>query len=104
MNPEKLWNWILTMHGITIVAARHSTKWAGTPRRRWMKSRKALELDPDNARYHDSCGVTLHEMGRYQEALDESRKALELDPDNARYHDSCSADTPQNGPVPGGVG
>ena len=49
MNPEKLWNWILTMH-----------------------------------EYHNSCGATLHKMGRYQEALDETRKALELDPDNAR--------------------
>ena len=35
------------------------------------------------------CGVTLHEMGRYQEALDEKLKAVELDPDNAEYHNSC---------------
>ena len=40
------------------------------------ESRKALELDPDNAEYHDSCSATLHEMGRYQEALDEKLKAL----------------------------
>ena len=51
--------------------------------------RELIRRDPDNARYHDSCGVTLHEIGRYQEALDESRKALELDPDNAEYHNSC---------------
>ena len=49
-----------------------------------------IQKNPNNARYHDSCGVTLHAMGRYEEALAESRKALELEPDNARYHDSCS--------------
>ena len=48
-----------------------------------------IQKNPNNARYHDSCGVTLHAMGRYEEALAESRKALELEPDNARYHDSC---------------
>ena len=61
-----------------------------------MNYQKALALlqelirrDPNNARYHDSCGVTLHEMGRYKEALAEKQKATELEPDNARYHDSC---------------
>ena len=49
-----------------------------------------IQKNPNNARYHDSCGVTLHEMRRYEEALAEKQKALELEPDNARYHDSCS--------------
>ena len=48
-----------------------------------------IQNNPNNARYHNSCGVTLHEMGRYEEALAEKQKALELEPDNARYHDSC---------------
>ena len=30
--------------------------------------KRAVELEPDNGRYHDSLGVTLHEMGRYEEA------------------------------------
>ncbi|UWP68289.1 tetratricopeptide repeat protein [Subdoligranulum variabile] len=47
-----------------------------------------IQKNPNNARYHYSCGVTLHEMGRYEEALTEKQKALELEPDNARYHDS----------------
>ena len=47
-----------------------------------------IQNNPNNARYHNSCGVTLHEMGRYEESLAEKQKALELEPDNARYHDS----------------
>ena len=54
MNPEKLWNWILTMHGITIVAARHSMKWAGT-RRRWMNPEKLWNWILTMHGYHDSC-------------------------------------------------
>ena len=78
------------MHGITIVASCGVTLHEmGRYQEALDESRKALELDPDNARYHNSCGATLHKMGRYQEALDEKLKALELDPDNARYHDSC---------------
>ena len=51
--------------------------------------RELIQRNPDNARYHDSCGVTLHEMGRYEEALAEEQKAVELEPDNAGYHYSC---------------
>ena len=50
--------------------------------------RKAIELEPENARYHDSLGVTLDEMGKYEEAEKETRKALELEPENAKYHNS----------------
>lgn len=52
--------------------------------------RQLIELEPANARYHDSLGTTLHKMKRYEEALAEKRKAIELEPDNARYHDSLS--------------
>ena len=48
-----------------------------------------IQKNPNNARYHNSCGVTLHEMGQYEEALAEKQKAIALEPDNARYHDSC---------------
>ena len=51
--------------------------------------RELIQRNPDNARYHDSCGVTLYEMGRYEEALAEKQKAVALDPDNAEYHNSC---------------
>jgi Flp pilus assembly protein TadD len=33
-------------------------------------------------------GVTLHEMGEYEEAEKEKRKAIELEPENAIYHNS----------------
>ena len=48
-----------------------------------------IRRNPDNARYHHSCGVTLHKMGRYEEALAEKQKAVALEPDNAGYHNSC---------------
>ena len=47
---------------------------------------KLIELEPDNARYHNNLGNTLYEMKRYDEALAEVQKALELKPDNAAYH------------------
>ena len=48
-----------------------------------------IRRNPDNARYHNSCGVTLHKMGRYEEALAEMQKAATLDSDNAQYHNGC---------------
>ena len=53
-----------------------------------METRKALELEPENASYHHGLGITLHAMEKYEEAAIEKRKAVELDPENARYHDS----------------
>ena len=50
--------------------------------------KKLVEMEPSDARYRYTLGVTLHVMKRFEEALDEKRRALELDPDNARYHDS----------------
>ena len=43
------------------------------------KSRKTVELEPENARYHDSLGVTLHAEGRCEEAKKEVQKAAELE-------------------------
>ena len=44
-----------------------------------------VENAPDNARYQNSLGITLHEMERYDEALTAKKKAVDLEPDNARY-------------------
>ena len=38
------------------------------------------ERVPDDPRYHSGAGVTLHALGRYEEAEAEKRKAVELDP------------------------
>lgn len=45
-------------------------------------------MEPENASYHHSLGVTLHEQGRYEEAEEEKRRAVELDPENTRYRNS----------------
>ncbi len=50
--------------------------------------KQLIEMEPENARYHYSLGVTLHEMKRYEEALEAEKKALELAPENARYYNS----------------
>ena len=50
--------------------------------------KRLIELEPDNARYHDSLSFTLHKMKRYDEALAAAQKAVVLEPDNAHYQDS----------------
>ena len=45
-------------------------------------------MEPENAGYHNSLGITLHEMGRYEEALKEKQRALDLEPENAQYQNS----------------
>ena len=47
-----------------------------------------INLAPDNALYHNTLGVILNEMKRYDEALIEKQKAVALEPDNARYRNS----------------
>ena len=51
---------------------------------------EAIRLDPDNARYHNSRGVILRELGRPEEAVKESKKAIKLDFDEGNYHASLS--------------
>jgi tetratricopeptide (TPR) repeat protein len=51
---------------------------------------KAIELDPQNARYYNQRAVTLHAMKRYDEALSDFNKAIELDPQSRDYYD-CRA-------------
>ncbi|MFH1879216.1 MAG: tetratricopeptide repeat protein, partial [Bacillota bacterium] len=46
---------------------------------------KAIELEPENAEYYDSRGVTLRAMKRYEEALKDCNQAIELEPENSEY-------------------
>ena len=48
--------------------------------------RQLVELEPNNARYHNSLGVTLHALKQYEEALAEIQRAVELEPNDAIYH------------------
>ena len=51
------------------------------------ETQKAVELEPNNAEYRNSLGITLHNMKRYDEALIEKQKAVELEPDNKMYRE-----------------
>lgn len=52
-----------------------------------LKLKRELVLEqPDNARYHNSLGITLCSLEMYEKAEEEQRKAVELEPDNAFYH------------------
>ena len=55
-----------------------------------IETRKAIDLAPDIARYHDSLGVTLHALEKYEDAATEMRKAIDLAPDIARYRNNLS--------------
>lgn len=46
--------------------------------------KKLVEMEPNNARYRYTLGVTLHEMKRYEESLEETKRILELEPDKCR--------------------
>ena len=46
---------------------------------------KAIDADPNNARYHNLLGYMLHSMKRYDEALVAKQKAVELEPNNHLY-------------------
>lgn len=63
---------------------------AGKYKEALLAKQELLKLDPKNAKYIHSLGVTLHKMKRYKEACVEKQKAIELDPENAKYHDSLS--------------
>ena len=52
------------------------------------ETQKAVELEPDNAKYHDNLGNIFYEMGRYDEALTETQRAVELEPENDEYQDN----------------
>jgi tetratricopeptide (TPR) repeat protein len=48
--------------------------------------RKALAIDPGNARAHNSIGVALQQLGQAEEALSHHQQALALSPDMAEAH------------------
>jgi tetratricopeptide (TPR) repeat protein len=53
--------------------------------------RKAVELNPEDARARTNLGVSLAKMGKAAEALPQFQKALALDPDSAETHNSLGA-------------
>ena len=50
------------------------------------EKQKAVALEPDNARYHNSYGVTLYAMERCPEAVDAYKNAIKLDPKQVHYY------------------
>lgn len=44
--------------------------------------KKAIELEPEDGRFHALLGVILSSMGRDEEVEEELRKAVELEPRN----------------------
>lgn len=61
--------------------------WAGAEK----EYRRAIELDPGNARARNWYGMFLLEMGRIQEALEENRRALQLNPTSRAINAALSA-------------
>jgi len=47
---------------------------------------KAIEFDPDNAKYYSNRGASYHRIKKYENAIKDKSKAIELDPDNAKYY------------------
>ncbi|MGA9756347.1 MAG: tetratricopeptide repeat protein, partial [Desulfobaccales bacterium] len=57
--------------------------------------RKAIELDPHNAKHYNRLGAILSNLGEQQEALDCLKKALAIKPDSVRARlNLCIAQTP----------
>ena len=52
------------------------------------EAKRAVDSEPNNARYHNSFGMILHAMKQYNKAFAEKREAVELEPDNAQYRNS----------------
>lgn len=54
-------------------------------------NQKLIEIDPDNARYHNSLSVVLYRLERYEDALVASKRAVELETDNAQYYNNLGS-------------
>ena len=48
--------------------------------------RKALEVNPENAKVHGWEGYALYKQGRYEEAIESYAHCLEIDPESAECH------------------
>lgn len=55
---------------------------AGDPEKEIESYRRAIELDPDDAKAHTNLGTALNEQGKTDEAIESFRRAIELDPKN----------------------
>jgi len=62
--------------------------------------KKALELNPDDARGHDNLGVSLAAIGQTDEAITEYRKSLELNPYSSLTHNNLGSALAEAGKMP----
>jgi len=53
-------------------------------------AQKAVELSPDTAIHHNNLGVSLYNLGRFDEAVVEMKKAVDLDPESKLYQDNLN--------------
>lgn len=49
---------------------------------------KAIEVDPDNASFHNNLGCSYDKLGNHSDAINAYKRAIELDPNNAVYLDN----------------
>jgi tetratricopeptide (TPR) repeat protein len=59
--------------------------------------KKALALDPDDARAHDNLGVALAETGKLDEAIDEYRRSLALNAGSSHTHNNLGTALAEKG-------
>jgi tetratricopeptide (TPR) repeat protein len=59
--------------------------------------RKAVELNPDDARAHNNLGTALSENGKLDEALAEYRRSLELNEQSSQAHNNLGSILAQQG-------
>jgi tetratricopeptide (TPR) repeat protein len=59
--------------------------------------RKAVELNPDDARVHTNLGTALEETGKPEEALAEYRRSLELNEQSSQAHNNLGSILAQQG-------
>lgn len=59
--------------------------------------RKAVELNPDDARAHNNLGTALSENGKLDEALAEYRRSLELNEQSSQAHNNLGSVLAQQG-------
>jgi Tfp pilus assembly protein PilF len=52
---------------------------------------KAIELDPDTARYYSNRGASYHRLREYEKAIEDHSRAIELEPERARNYNNRGA-------------